>query len=285
MTSSPDPRAPLLLVNDLCIHHKHRPNGEPLVADVNLVLQAGHTLGLVGESGSGKSLTALALMGLHGQNLSASGSVRMRGQELLGMRDSQWQQLRGNRMAMVFQEPMTALNPVHTIGEQVAEPLRQHQGLDRKACMAQAAALLDRVGISRAHERLSAYPHQFSGGQRQRIVIAMALACGPDLLIADEPTTALDVIVQQQILDLLDELVQEQGMGMLLISHDLAVISDYTDQVAVMTGGHIVEQGDTSSVFAAPKHAYTQALMQSRQRLMAFSQPAGGKDEQPETTP
>lgn len=285
MTSAADPRAPLLLVNDLCIHHKNRPAAAPMVSNVNLILQAGQTLGLVGESGSGKSLSALAVMGLLGDKLSASGSVRMRGQELLGMRDAQLQKLRGNRMAMVFQEPMSALNPVHTIGEQVAEPLRQHQGLGRKACMAQAAALLERVGIARASERLSAYPHQFSGGQRQRIVIAMALACGPDLLIADEPTTALDLIVQQQILDLLDDLVQEQGMGMLLISHDLAVVSDYTDHVAVMTGGQIVEQGETAAVFAAPQHAYTQQLMQSRQRLMAFSQASPGADQPPESSP
>ncbi|THU01009.1 ABC transporter ATP-binding protein [Lampropedia puyangensis] len=263
--------APLLVVNDLCVELKNHPHQTPLVQDVHFILKTGQTLGLVGESGSGKSLTALALLGLLSPNVQASGSVRMQGQELIGVRDKTLQTLRGNRISMVFQEPMTALNPVHTIGDQVAEPLRLHKRLSRQEALSQATALLDRVGIARARERLSAYPHQFSGGQRQRIVIAMALACQPALLIADEPTTALDVIVQQQILDLLDELVREQGMGLLLISHDLAVISDYTDHVAVMTEGRIVEQGPTASVFAAPQHAYTQQLMQSRQRLMAFS--------------
>lgn len=276
---------PLLEVTGLNLFLRSQHSAVQALRHLSFKLERGNALGIIGESGSGKSLTAQTLMGLQPEHASVSGSILWEGQELLGQTEQQWQAMRGNRMAMVFQEPMSALNPVHTIGEQVAEPLRQHQGLGRKACMAQAAALLERVGIARASERLSAYPHQFSGGQRQRIVIAMALACGPDLLIADEPTTALDVIVQQQILDLLDDLVQEQGMGMLLISHDLAVISDYTDHVAVMTGGQIVEQGETTAVFAAPQHAYTQQLMQSRQRLMAFSQASPGSEQPPESSP
>ncbi|MDO4723176.1 MAG: ABC transporter ATP-binding protein [Comamonadaceae bacterium] len=264
--------AALLAIEGLRVSLGNPPHTTAVLHDIQLQVQPGQTLGLVGESGSGKSMTALAIMGLLPAPAQCSGSIRLQGQELLGLSQRQLQRLRGNRMAMVFQEPMSALNPVHTIGQQVAEPLRLHQGLGRRAALQQAAALLERVGIARAGQRLTDYPHQFSGGQRQRITIAMALACKPALLIADEPTTALDGIVQQQILDLLDELVLERHMGLLLISHDLAVISDYCDSVAVMTQGQIVEHGATASVFAQPQHPYTQQLMQSRQRLMAFCQ-------------
>ena len=266
------PSAALLAIEGLHVSLGSAPHSTAVLHDIHLQVQPGQTLGLVGESGSGKSMTALAIMGLLPTPAQCSGSIRLQGQELLWLSQRQLQRLRGNRMAMVFQEPMSALNPVHTIGHQVAEPLRLHQGLGRRAALQQAAALLERVGIARASQRLADYPHQFSGGQRQRITIAMALACKPALLIADEPTTALDGIVQQQILDLLDELVLERHMGLLLISHDLAVISDYCDSVAVMTQGQIVEHGATASVFAQPQHPYTQQLMQSRQRLMAFCQ-------------
>ena len=182
-------------------------------------------------------------------------------------------QLRGNRMAMVFQEPMSALNPVHSIGRQVAEPLRLHQGLSARQARTQAMELLERVGIARAAERLDAYPHQFSGGQRQRITIAMALACGPDLLIADEPTTALDVTVQRQILELLAGLVAERGMALILISHDLGVISQNVDRMMVMYGGSVVESGSTASVFSAMAHPYTRGLFAARPHLGAVHAP------------
>ena len=177
--------------------------------------------------------------------------------------------IRGNRIGMIFQEPMTALNPVHTIGRQVAEPLRLHRGLNAREAEKHAIALLDRVGIPQAARRIDAYPHQFSGGQRQRITIAMALACGPDLLIADEPTTALDVTIQRQILDLIRELVAERGMALILISHDLGVIAQNVSRMLVMYGGSVVESGPTASVFADMRHPYTRGLFAARPKLGA----------------
>jgi len=181
--------------------------------------------------------------------------------------------MRGNRIGMVFQEPMTALNPVHTIGRQVAEPLRLHRGMNAAAARTEAIALLDRVGIPNAAQRFDAYPHQFSGGQRQRITIAMALACGPDLLIADEPTTALDVTIQQQILDLISDLVAERNMALILISHDLGLISQNVDRMMVMYGGSVVESGSTASVFSAMAHPYTRGLFAARPHLGAVHAP------------
>lgn len=242
------------------------------VRDVSFTLQRGETLGLIGESGSGKSITALSLMGLLPDVARASGSVRLDGQELLAMSDSQMCQLRGRRMAMVFQEPMTALNPVHTVGRQVAEPLRLHQKLSAAQAREAAIALLDRVGIPQPAQRFDAWPHQFSGGQRQRITIAMALACNPDLLIADEPTTALDVTVQQQILDLIADLVDERGMSLILISHDLGVISQNVDRMLVMYGGSVVESGATEQVFGNMAHPYTRGLLAARPRMAAPGQ-------------
>jgi len=237
------------------------------VHDLDLTLARGQTLGIIGESGCGKSLTALALMGLLPDGARASGSIRLCGQELIGLDDAALCHLRGNRMAMVFQEPMTTLNPVHSIGRQVAEPLRLHQGLSARQARAQAVALLERVGIAGAGARLDAYPHQFSGGQRQRICIAMALACGPELLIADEPTTALDVTLQRQILQLLAGLVAEQGMALVLISHDLGVIAEHVQHTLVMYGGTVVEAGPTQAVFARLAHPYTQGLLAARPHL------------------
>ena len=239
------------------------------VREVEFSLAHGETLGLIGESGCGKSLAALALMGLLPEGAQATGSIRFDGQELLGLPDAQLCRLRGNRISMVFQEPMTALNPVHTIGRQVAEPLRLHQGLTARQARAEAVALLEHVGIAQAAQRFDAYPHQFSGGQRQRITIAMALACGPGLLIADEPTTALDVTLQRQILDLIAALVAERGMGLLLISHDLGVIAQTVQRTLVMYGGTVVESGPTRAVFAARAHPYTQGLFAARPRLGA----------------
>ena len=239
------------------------------VRDVNFVLERGETLGLIGESGCGKSITAMALLGLLPHQATTSGSIRFDQQELLGRADSELQRLRGNRIGMIFQEPMTALNPVHSIGQQVAEPLVLHRGASARPARQQATALLERVGIADAARRFDAYPHQFSGGQRQRITIAMALACEPDLLIADEPTTALDVTVQGQILELIADLVQERGMALLLISHDLGVIAQNVSRMLVMYGGMVMESGPTAKVFEAMAHPYTRGLFGARPQLGA----------------
>lgn len=239
------------------------------VSGVSFSLERGETLGLIGESGCGKSITAMALMGLLPDNAVVSGSIRFDQQELVGMNDSALRQLRGNRIGMIFQEPMTALNPVHTIGRQVAEPLRLHRGTSVKTARQQAIALLERVGIPDAARRIDAYPHQFSGGQRQRITIAMALACEPHMLIADEPTTALDVTIQGQILDLISDLVEERGMALLLISHDLGVIAQNVSRMMVMYGGSVVESGPTQTVFSHMAHPYTRGLFGARPRLGA----------------
>ncbi|MCT9813409.1 ABC transporter ATP-binding protein [Acidovorax sp. Be4] len=239
------------------------------VRDMDFALERGGTLGIIGESGSGKSLTAMALMGLLPERAQLTGSIRFDGRELVGLPERELCALRGNRIAMVFQEPMTALNPVHSIGRQVAEPLRRHRGLDAATAQRQAVALLDRVGIADAARRANAYPHEFSGGQRQRITIAMALACGPDLLIADEPTTALDVTVQQQILDLISDLVDERQMALILISHDLGVVSQNVDQMLVMYGGSVVESGPTEAIFSHLGHPYTRGLLAARPQIAA----------------
>ena len=263
---------PLLEVSGLGITLDTHRGPAQAVRDVGFTLARGETLGLIGESGSGKSITAMALMGLLPESARTQGSVRFDGQKLLSLSDQQMCSLRGHRMAMVFQEPMTALNPVHTIGNQVAEPLRLHQKLSAKQAREGALALLDRVGIPQAAQRFDAYPHQFSGGQRQRITIAMALACNPDLLIADEPTTALDVTVQQQILDLIADLVDERRMSLILISHDLGVISQNVDRMLVMYGGTVVESGTTEQVFDHMAHPYTRGLLAARPRMAELGQ-------------
>ena len=260
---------PLLEVQNLGVQLQTQRGPAAAVRGVSFTLERGATLGLIGESGCGKSITAMSLMGLLPENAVVSGSIRFDGQEMVGMNDAALRHLRGNRIGMIFQEPMTALNPVHTIGDQVAEPLCLHRGTDRAAARAQAIALLDRVGIADAARRIDAYPHQFSGGQRQRITIAMALACGPDLLIADEPTTALDVTIQGQILDLISDLVQERGMALILISHDLGVIAQNVSRMMVMYGGTVVESGPTSTVFAHMAHPYTRGLFGARPQLGA----------------
>ena len=234
---------------------------------ISFTLERGGTLGLIGESGCGKSITALALMGLLPDGASVQGSIRLDGRELVGLPEDDWCALRGNRVAMVFQEPMSALNPLHTIGRQIAESLRLHQRLDAGAARAQALRLLERVQLPQAARRLDAYPHQLSGGQRQRVVIAIALACGPDLLLADEPTTALDVTIQREVLELIGQLVAEDGMALLLISHDLGVMAETVDRMMVMYGGSIVESGPTASVFERLAHPYTRGLFAARPRL------------------
>ena len=258
---------PLLEVQDLSVLlHTHR-GPAYAVRNVSFTLERGDTMGLVGESGSGKSITVMALMGLLPESAQVTGSIRFEGEELVGKTDAQMCALRGDRIGMIFQEPMTALNPVHTIGNQVAEPLRLHRGMGRREAREEAIRLLDRVGIPDAAKRIDAYPHQFSGGQRQRITIAMALACGPDLLIADEPTTALDVTIQRQILDLIREIVAERGMALMLISHDLGVIAQNVRRMMVMYGGGVVESGPTASVFAHRMHPYTLGLFSARPGL------------------
>ena len=257
---------PLLEVTDLHVQLPSRRGWAPVLRGVSFTLERGDTLGLIGESGSGKSMVALALMGLLPDGARTSGSIRLNGQELLGLPDAALCHIRGQRIAMVFQEPMTALNPLHRIGHQVAEPLRLHQGLSARAAQQAAQALLERVGLADAARRMGDYPHQFSGGQRQRITIAMALAGAPQLLIADEPTTALDVTLQRQILDLLAELVAERGMALLLISHDLGVMARQVRRLLVMYGASVVESGPTASVFGTLAHPYTRGLWAARPR-------------------
>ncbi|QTN23391.1 ABC transporter ATP-binding protein [Rhizobacter sp. AJA081-3] len=262
-------RLPLLTVTELRVVLPTARGPAAALRGVSFALGAGEKLGLIGESGCGKSLTALALMGLLPEGALVEGSIRLAGQELVGLPEDAMARLRGDRLAMIFQEPMTALNPLHTIGAQVAEPLRLHRGLDRAAARAEALRLLDRVKLPEAAKRLDAHPHQLSGGQRQRVMIAMALACGPELLIADEPTTALDVTLQHEVLMLIDELVQGSGMALLLISHDLGVMARHVQRVAVMYGGTVVESGPTTAVFEHLAHPYTQGLYAARPRLGA----------------
>ncbi|RYF14342.1 MAG: ABC transporter ATP-binding protein, partial [Comamonadaceae bacterium] len=257
----------LLEVRDLSVELQTHRGPAFAVRNVSFSLERGASLGLIGESGSGKSITAMALLGLLPENARVTGSIVFEGQELVGRGERAMCELRGDRIGMVFQEPMTALNPVHTVGRQVAEPLRLHRGLSGAAARKEAIALLDRVGIPDAAKRIDAYPHQFSGGQRQRITIAMALACGPDLLIADEPTTALDVTIQRQILDLIRELVAERGMALMLISHDLGVIAQNVQRMMVMYGGTVVESGSTAEVFGNRMHPYTLGLFAARPGL------------------
>ncbi len=259
----------LLEVNKLHVKLQTHRGPAYAVRDASFSLERGETLGLVGESGCGKSITVMALLGLLPENAEVTGSIRFDGQEMTTLSDAQLCEIRGNRIGMIFQEPMTALNPVHSIGRQVAEPLRLHRRMSASDARKEAIALLDRVGIPDAARRIDAYPHQFSGGQRQRITIAMALACGPDLLIADEPTTALDVTIQRQILELIAELVAERGMALMLISHDLGVIAQNVERMLVMYGGSVVESGPTDSVFEHRVHPYTQGLFAARPGLLS----------------
>ncbi|WP_420391751.1 ABC transporter ATP-binding protein [Acuticoccus sp.] len=232
------------------------------VQGLDLTVAPGETLAIVGESGCGKSLTSLALMGLLPARAKRSARrLTFAGEDLTALSERQMSRLRGNRMAMIFQEPMTSLNPAYTIGEQLAEPYRKHKGASNAAARERAVELLAKVGIPAAGERLGQYPHQLSGGLRQRVMIAMALMCDPDLLIADEPTTALDVTIQAQILHLLADLKREFGAGLILITHDLGVVARVADRVAVMYAGQIVETGTAQDVFAAPAHPYTRGLL------------------------
>jgi oligopeptide transport system ATP-binding protein len=255
---------PVLAVRDLSVEF---PTGDGIVSAVNGVdfdLAAGETLAILGESGSGKSVTAQAVMGLiERPGRVVAGSVRFGGVDLLAASGEERRRVRGSGLAMVFQDPLSALNPVWSVGFQIGELFRVHRGLSRREARRRAVELLDRVRIPAAAQRVGEYPHQFSGGMRQRVMIAMALALDPKVLIADEPTTALDVTVQAQILELLDELRAETGMGVLLITHDLGVVAETAHRVAVMYAGRIVETGPTDAVLAGPGHPYTEGLLAS----------------------
>ncbi|MEO3433924.1 ABC transporter ATP-binding protein [Inquilinus sp. CAU 1745] len=260
-----DAARPLLTVRDLTVTLAQRGGRAPVVEGFDLDVARGEAVGLVGESGCGKSLTALSLMRLIPEPPARidGGRIELDGEDLLALDRRALRRVRGKRMAMIFQEPMTSLNPVFTVGNQIGEVLAIHRGLRGSAATAEAVKVLDMVGIPAARRRLSQYPHQLSGGQRQRVMIAMALAGEPDLLIADEPTTALDVTIQAQILELLDALRRDLGMGLLLITHDLGVVAEYCDRVAVMYAGRIVETGPAATLFEAPHHPYTAGLLAS----------------------
>ncbi|GAB2894672.1 dipeptide ABC transporter ATP-binding protein [Uliginosibacterium flavum] len=252
---------PLLEVRDLSIAFGPR----EVVHKASFTLAAGEKLALVGESGSGKTVSAMSCLRLI-EAAKLSGSIKFEGREVLSMNARELQQLRGGEIAVIFQEPMTALNPVMTVGAQIVETLQLHKGLNRSEARQQAIAALERVGITEAARRIDSFPHQLSGGQRQRAMIAMALACDPKVLIADEPTTALDVTIRHQILDLLDELRRERGLAVLLITHDLNLVRRFADKVVVMENGILVEQGPTAALMDDPQHPYTQKLVNSRPR-------------------
>ena len=246
-----------LSVRDLEVSY----HGLPLVTGVSFDVRAGERVGLIGESGSGKSLTALAIMGLLGVGLVAHGRVTLGGEELLAAPDRRLCELRGDRISMIFQEPATALNPTRRIGAQVGEALRTHRGLRRRDLRRAVVDLLGRVELPEPERYARLYPHELSGGQRQRVMMAMAISCRPDVLLADEPTTALDATVQAKVINLLDRLVDEQGCALLLITHDLAVVSQTCDRVVTMYGGRVVESGPSADVLGAPRHPYTAALV------------------------
>ncbi|MEH4661678.1 ABC transporter ATP-binding protein [Phytobacter diazotrophicus] len=257
---------PLITFNNLSISFASEQGRVRAVQNVSFAIQAGQTIGVVGESGCGKSVTAMSLMGLLPPQVARidGGGIRFQGTDLLRLKPSKMADLRGNQLAMIFQEPMTALNPVLTIGEQLCEPLIRHRGETAKAAWAHATQLIADVGLARAESLMSSYPHQLSGGMLQRIMIAMALSCQPKLLIADEPTTALDVTVQAQILRLLRDQARAQQMALMLITHDLGVIAQMAEHVVVMYAGRIVEQGPTADVLRNPLHPYTKGLIASR---------------------
>ena len=266
--------APLLDVQNLRVSFRQDGKLTPAVKGISFHVERGETVALVGESGSGKSVSALSTVSLLGDTAHVEGSVTYDGQQMIGASDKLLRKVRGNDISFIFQEPMTSLNPLHTIDKQLGESLTLHQGLTGSALKARILELLERVGINDAASRLGSYPHQLSGGQRQRVMIAMALANKPDVLIADEPTTALDVTIQAQILDLLKELKDSEGMGLLFITHDLGVVRRIADRVCVMQHGEIVEQGPTREIFDNPQHPYTQKLL--------GAEPTGGPAPVPE---
>ncbi|OIJ97265.1 peptide ABC transporter ATP-binding protein [Streptomyces sp. MUSC 14] len=275
---------PLLSVRDLYVSFRTEDGVVRAVDGLSFDLERGRTLGIVGESGSGKSVTNLTVLGLHNPVFTTvEGEILLDGRELTTARESELERLRGNKVAMIFQDPLTALSPYYTVGRQIAEPYMKHNGASKKAAWERAVEMLGKVGIPNPKERAKDYPHQFSGGMRQRAMIAMALVCDPDLLIADEPTTALDVTVQAQILDLLKDLQQEFGSGIIFITHDLGVIADMADDIMVMYAGGAVERGTTREVLRSPQHPYTWGLLNSMPRL--DSDPGGRLSPIPGTPP
>jgi peptide/nickel transport system ATP-binding protein len=258
----------VLEIKDLHVQFRVHGGLVRAVRGLNLTIPAGRTVGLVGESGCGKSVSALTVMRLLEKNAKvARGQINLRGKNLLALTEPEMQQVRGNDVSMIFQEPMTALNPVFSVGDQIAESIETHQLADKSEARKRAITLLQMVGIADGKRLADEYPHELSGGMRQRVMIAMALACDPDLLIADEPTTALDVTIQAQILELMRDLKKRTGAAILLITHDLGVVAEMCDDVAVMYGGRIVEHAPTKEIYANPKHPYTVGLLESIPRL------------------
>ncbi|MEU7577960.1 ABC transporter ATP-binding protein [Streptomyces sp. NPDC041068] len=259
---------PFLSVRDLRVHFSTEDGVVKAVDGLDFDLDKGQTLGIVGESGSGKSVTNLAILGLHHKDSTAiDGEILLDGQELLTATERELERLRGNKMAMIFQDALASLSPYHTIGRQIGETFRKHTGASKKEARDRAVEMLTKVGIPQPDLRVDDYPHQFSGGMRQRAMIAMSLVCNPSLLIADEPTTALDVTVQAQIMDLLKDLQQEFGTSIIFITHDLGVIADIADDVLVMYGGRCVERGTKKEVLRSPQHPYTWGLLSSMPSL------------------
>jgi peptide/nickel transport system ATP-binding protein/oligopeptide transport system ATP-binding protein len=259
---------PILTVDHLKVDFLTEEGNVQAVDDVSLTLKPGEVLAIVGESGSGKSVTAMSLLGLNrSPNARFGGSARYQDTELLTADDSVMRRIRGAEMAMIFQDPMTSLNPVQRIGDQIAEQILAHEKLSKAEVHDRVVELMERVGIPRASERARAYPHEFSGGMRQRVMIALALSCSPSVLIADEPTTALDVTIQAQILERIKELKDETGTAIILVTHDLGVVADIADRIAVMYGGRIVEQGTVDEIFYDPQHPYTWGLLGSITRV------------------
>lgn len=256
---------PLLSVDGLGVEFATASGWTPVLQDVSFDVAAGQLVGLVGESGSGKSVTCSSVLRLlpPRQSRTVAGRIRFQGRDLLNMPSRELEAVRGNDIAMIFQEPMTSLNPVFTVGDQIAEVVRRHRRVNRKAATARAVEVLALVGIPDAARRIRQYPHEFSGGMRQRVMIAMALACEPKLLIADEPTTALDVTIQAQVLDLIREMAGRFGMGVLFVTHDLGVVADLCTEVVVMYAGQVVERARTEPLYATPRHPYTAGLLRS----------------------
>ena len=270
MTAAPElASAPVLDVRDLCTHILSDDGVVKAVDGVSFQLLSGEVLGIVGESGSGKSVTSLSLMGLTQRPAAfhPRGEVLYRGRDVLRMSERELERIRGNRISMIFQDPMTSLNPYLTVERQLTEVLELHRGMPRRTAQSRACEMLQRVGIADAPRRLRAYPHELSGGMRQRVMIAMALLCEPDVLIADEPTTALDVTIQAQILELIQGLRREIGMSVILITHDLGLVAGMADRVLVMYAGRVVEAAPTRAIFAAPAHPYTTGLLASTPSL------------------
>ena len=267
----------VLSVRDLRVTFETNDGPVHAVRGINLDVKSGETVAIVGESGSGKSQTTMAIMGLLSSNGKATGQALYRGQDLVGMSDKELNKIRGAKITMIFQEPMTSLDPLYKIGDQLAEPLRFHRGMSKAQARPRILELLKLVGIPEPERRIDSYPYELSGGQRQRVMIAMALANDPDILIADEPTTALDVTIQAQILELLADLQKRLGMAIVFITHDLGIVKRFADQVCVMRSGEVVESGTTEKIFSAPEHAYTKMLLDA--------EPEGTKAAPPETAP